>query len=612
MRKKENLWTLDQAAALAALAETYGAPCRTLAQNFLGDAYEAETCFQDACRQVWQAGQGQGDLLSALLRATRRLAWQRAPEGGRPDALIQELDRALPRREAPALPGGEGTAVWAAFFRGLLPESRRLFLRRYFFGDGIGPLAVAARQNEVAVHDQLSHLRQQLVQRLEEAGALPPDGAALFAALEGVEDPWLREAAGVRTQSRRRWLPALIGGGAGVALIAAILLFVPWDTPAAQGMAGEPGVLQDGAYYVYVGSGFALPNQNRTPEGIFRYIPGQGAEELVSCADHPIVTGANYGWDVNSHGLYYIDRETGQLFRQDLESGAETLLYTIPDEDFYLPEDQLDEGDLWDYYVHGETPEVLIPAAIRFQEVTEDQVVLTYRHTDGASNDTLVLDSRTGEELSRTPDPDPREGWTTRLGDRVIETVVMPHTEGFTYPGWEDDAETNAYRWTDIRENGVSLLPPGTMEGQSDTAQDFRGGLLIGYCPRETLDEQGNYVRYATGYLLLTPEGGTYDLPAGAEEDLRTYHAAAGEWVYFTQRAWEDRDAGGRRMTHPLWARNLHTGEEVQVAPDVPGDQVVTDGAWVYCSDGTTTDCYSLTTDDQGRPTGLTLVEEGL
>ena len=114
MRKKENLWTLDQAAALAALAETYGAPCRTLAQNFLGDAYEAETCFQDACRQVWQAGEGQGDLLSALLRATRRLAWQRAPEGGRPDALIQELDRALPRREAPALPGGEGTAVWAA------------------------------------------------------------------------------------------------------------------------------------------------------------------------------------------------------------------------------------------------------------------------------------------------------------------------------------------------------------------------------------------------------------------------------------------------------------------------------------------------------------------
>lgn len=458
MRKKENLWTLDQAAALAALAETYGAPCRTLAQNFLGDAYEAETCFQDACRQVWQAGQGQGDLLSALLRATRRLAWQRAPEGGRPDALIQELDRALPRREAPALPGGEGTAVWAAFFRGMLPESRRLFLRRYFFGDGIGPLTVAARQNEVAVHDQLSHLRQQLVQRLEEAGALPPDGAALFAALEGVEDPWLREAAGVRAQSRRRWLPALIGGGAGVALIAAILLFVPWDTPTPQGLAGEPGVIQDGVYYVYAGSGFGLPGQEREAVGLFRYTPGQGAEELVSCENYDINILADLGWRVNSHGLYFIDSNTGQLYRQDLATGEQTVLFTIPEEDLNPPEVQWEGKDLWNYFVHDQPLEAPIPSAIWLLGVSEDTVTLAYRYPDGYTSDTLVLDSRTGEVRSRTRDLEDR--WTSYVGDRAIETVVMPHTEGFTYPGWEDDAETNAYRWTDIRENNVSLLPP--------------------------------------------------------------------------------------------------------------------------------------------------------
>ena len=585
--------------------ETAQARCLALARNFLEDPAQAQACLREALAQA-----GEGDL-PALARATRRLARLRAPEGGRMAALVQELDRALPLTAPDTLPAQGWTGAAEAFLQNLLPESRRLFLRRYFWGEGIGPLAVAFRQNEVGIHDQLDHLRQQLVGRLQTAGALPPDGAALFAALDDLPARWVAETAGLAPRRGKR-LPAVLGAAAGVALVAAIVVANPPAEPTPQGLAGEPGVIQDGVYYVYAGSGFGLPGQEREAVGLFRYTPGQGAEELVSCADHPIVTGANYGWDVNSHGLYYIDRETGQLFRQDLESGAESLLYTIPDEDFYLPEDQLDEGDLWDYYVHGETPEVLSPAAIWFQEVTEDQVVLTYRHTDGASNDTLVLDSRTGEELSRTPDPDPREGWTTRLGDRVIEKVVMPHTEGFTYPGWEEDAETNAYHWTDLRENGVSLLPPGTMEGQAEGAQDFRGGLLIGYCPRETLDEQGNYVRYATGYLLLTPEGGTYDLPAGAEEDLRTYHAAAGAWVYFTQRAWEDRDTGGRRMTHPLWARNLHTGEEVQVAPDVPGDQVVTDGAWVYCSDGTTTDCYSLTTDPQGRPTGLTLVEEGL
>ncbi len=238
MRKKENLWTLDQAAALAALAETYGAPCRTLAQNFLGDAYEAETCFQDACRQVWQAGQGQGDLLSAPAPGHRRL-WQRAPEGGRPDALIQELDRALPRREAPALPGG-GDGGGRPSSRGAAAGEPAALPAAVLLWGRHRPLAVAARQNEVAVHDQLSHLRQQLVQRLEEAGALPPDGAALFAALEGVEDPWPGGRRGPHPEP-----PALAPGphrrGCRGGPDRSHPALRPWDTPAAQGMAGGAG-----------------------------------------------------------------------------------------------------------------------------------------------------------------------------------------------------------------------------------------------------------------------------------------------------------------------------------------------------------------------------------
>ena len=198
---------------------------------------------------------------------------------------------------------------------------------------------MAARQNEVAVHDQLSRLRQQLVQRLEEAGALPPDGAALFAALEGVEAPWLREAAGVRTQSRRRWLPALIGGGAGVALIAAILLFVPWDTPAAQGMAGERGPPGRGL--------LRLRRQRLCPAqpepdagGDLPVHPRSGAEELVSCENYDINILADLGWRVNSHGLYFIDSNTGQLYRQDLATGEQTVLFTIPEEDLNPPEVQ--------------------------------------------------------------------------------------------------------------------------------------------------------------------------------------------------------------------------------------------------------------------------------
>ena len=42
------------------------------------------------------------------------------------------------------------------------------------------------------------------------------------------------------------------------------------------------------------------------------------------------------------------------------------------------------------------------------------------------------------------------------------------------------------------------------------------------------------------------------------------------------------------------------------------GNQVVTDGTWCYLSDEITTTCCRLDWDGQGRPCGLTVVEEGL
>ena len=39
---------------------------------------------------------------------------------------------------------------------------------------------------------------------------------------------------------------------------------------------------------------------------------------------------------------------------------------------------------------------------------------------------------------------------------------------------------------------------------------------------------------------------------------------------------------------------------------------LVTDGTWCYCTNGSTTDCYRLDWDGQGRPTGLVLVESAL
>ena len=65
-------------------------------------------------------------------------------------------------------------------------------------------------------------------------------------------------------------------------------------------------------------------------------------------------------------------------------------------------------------------------------------------------------------------------------------------------------------------------------------------------------------------------------------------------------------------MTQQLRAQHLDTGEDVLIEDDLWGNQVVTDGTWCYCTNGSTTDCYRLDWDGQGRPTGLVLVESAL
>ena len=112
-------------------------------------------------------------------------------------------------------------------------------------------------------------------------------------------------------------------------------------------------------------------------------------------------------------------------------------------------------------------------------------MTLTYRYPDGKTTDTVVLDSRTGALLSQTAQRENR--YPLWLGERCIEVVYVDHPEGFTYPGWEEDVELNQYHWTDLQEDGRSLLPPGTMGAGEQAAIEIPGGLLIGYASKTGL-----------------------------------------------------------------------------------------------------------------------------
>ena len=146
---------------------------------------------------------------------------------------------------------------------------------------------------------------------------------------------------------------------------------------------------------------------------------------------------------------------------------------------------------------------------------------------------------------------------------------------------------------------GERNLPPAPRGRGGGARPGLLGGLLAWYTGQGT-----------EGCLLLTPDGGTYDLPAGPEEEGRTYLAAARGWVYYLATVSREREHGAVLPLQVLQARNLATGEEVPVAEGVLCTAMVTDGAWCFLTNGATTDCYSLTTDDQGRPCGLTLVEQ--
>ncbi len=152
-------------------------------------------------------------------------------------------------------------------------------------------------------------------------------------------------------------------------------------------------------------------------------------------------------------------------------------------------------------------------------------------------------------------------------GDRAIAVVLRTQ-----------DPETGQ-QWVDLREEGVSLLPAGTV-AQAPTAA-FQGGLLA-WGTRTKGRGRG---RVPTS---CSPQaGGDTPLPAGPAGEARTYLAAAQGWVYYTarQEAGRGRPCGqepGHRGGGSLLERCNITG-------------LVTDGTWCYCTNGSTTDCYRLT-----------------
>lgn len=166
--------------AITQLLKQYGRLFHQLAQNFLSSEEDVEECVNDAVLDVWSTIPPQNPhSLSAYScamvrrRAVDRLRHKTAERrGGHAVCLELEEGIAAPDDAEEYLDEQELKTYLNTFLAGLSPETRRLFVRRYFYGESISAIAgdLKIRENTVVV--RLSRLREQLRSYLREQDVL--------------------------------------------------------------------------------------------------------------------------------------------------------------------------------------------------------------------------------------------------------------------------------------------------------------------------------------------------------------------------------------------------------------------------------------------------------
>lgn len=173
-------WARDES-AIAATDERYGPYCGGLARRMLGDAQEAEECVNDTWLRAWQSmpPQRPRNLRVYLGCITRRLALDRFRQrkagrrgGGELPLVLDELAECVSGAESVESETAhrELSSVLNGFLASLPPRSRRIFVKRYWFGESVSGIAKDNGMTAGAVSALLGRLRQKLKAYLTERG----------------------------------------------------------------------------------------------------------------------------------------------------------------------------------------------------------------------------------------------------------------------------------------------------------------------------------------------------------------------------------------------------------------------------------------------------------
>ncbi|MCI8909706.1 MAG: sigma-70 family RNA polymerase sigma factor [Oscillibacter sp.] len=166
-----------------AIVETdrkYGPFCRRLAENILAVREDAEECVSDTYHAAWNAipPEEPRSLRAFLGRIVRNLSISRWRAGraqkrcGGMEVLLSELEDCVPAGET-AEEGLERRVLGELISRwldGLPAEDRRLFIRRYWYGEAAGALAEETGRTANQMAQRMLRLRTSLRKALEAEG----------------------------------------------------------------------------------------------------------------------------------------------------------------------------------------------------------------------------------------------------------------------------------------------------------------------------------------------------------------------------------------------------------------------------------------------------------
>ena len=167
--------------ALSETAEKYGAYCRTIAFNILANEEDTEECVNDTYMAAWNSipPYTPNNLKTYLGKLTRNISidrWRshKTARNGRGETAIalDELSECIPSSNytEQAVEDSEFMDVYTRFLDSLSPETRVVFLRRYWYVDSVSDIAKRYGYTEGKVKSILHRTRKKLQNHLKKGG----------------------------------------------------------------------------------------------------------------------------------------------------------------------------------------------------------------------------------------------------------------------------------------------------------------------------------------------------------------------------------------------------------------------------------------------------------